>query len=354
MTGGERRVMLLLTTPGVRGSSVAFVKIARGLAERGHAVELVAGHGEVAEALQGAGCPVHLVPTGDTGRREVGAVRRLLSRQRTEVVIADAPRDVRIARYASLGRRRAILWRHNLHSRALATDILQRWLFGGVQRVLHVSAHSARVLAERSPWLHRPATVIANGFDLASLSPDPVRGMEFRAAHGIAAEVPFVFTPTSPSPEKALDVAEAAMRHLAGARAVSWAHLGDGSVRGDHLGVHPLGRLSHAALLDGLRAADVVLLPSPSELFGNVTAEAMALGRPVVAASAGANPEIVGDAGILVAANDPAAMGDAVALLLDDPAFAARLGEAARARIATHFTLEVMVDGYDRVVRDAR
>lgn len=346
--------MLLLTTPGVRGSSVAFVKIARGLAERGHAVELVAGQSEVAEALQGSGCPVHLVPTGDTGRREVGAVRRLLSRQRTEVVIADAPRDVRIARYASLGRRRAILWRHNLHSRALATDILQRWLFGGVQRVLHVSAHSARVLAQRSPWLRRPVTVIPNGFDLATLSPDPVREMAFRAAHGIAADVPFVFTPTSPSPEKALDVAEAAMRHLAGGRAVSWAHLGVGPVHRDHLSLHPLGRLSHAALLDGLRAADVVLLPSPAELFGNVTAEAMALGRPVVAADAGANPEIVGDGGILVAADDSAAMSEAVARLLEDPAFAARVGEAARARIATRFTLEGMVDGYDRVVRDAR
>jgi glycosyltransferase involved in cell wall biosynthesis len=316
---------------------------------------MLAGHPEVADALAESRCPVHLVPTGDTGPREVAAVRRLLREAGTDVVVADAPRDVRIARYASLGRRRPIIWRFNLHSRRLATDILQRWLFGGVAHVVHQSAHSARLLASDSPWLRRPSSVIPNGFDLASFPLDAARARAFRTSIGVDLEMPLVVTPTAGIAGKALEVAEAAIRMVAAARRVAWAHLGDGGMQSSTTtSVVALGRLPRAQLLDALRAADVVLLPSAAELFGNVTAEAMALARPVVGARAGATPEVIGEAGILVPAGDAVAMAGAVAALLDTPERAAALGVAARTRIASHFSLAAMGDGYDSLVRRVR
>jgi glycosyltransferase involved in cell wall biosynthesis len=69
-------------------------------------------------------------------------------------------------------------------------------------------------------------------------------------------------------------------------------------------------------------AIDVVVAPSRWEGFGMMLVEAMAAGRPIVAARAGAIPEIVRDgiSGVLVEPRDPVALGAAIAKLLDDPA----------------------------------
>lgn len=349
VTAGAQRVTLLLTSPGWRGSGISFAKIADGLASRGHAVHLIAGEESVAAAFEGAGRSVALVPTGDTGRREVGTVRRLLAVHRSTVVLCDAPRDVRIARYASLGRRRRILWRYNLHGRRLATDLLQRWLFGGVDAIAHLSQHGQRKLQLESPWLRRPEVVIPNGFDIARFVPESSAAARWRSQRGLGDGAALVLTPTGWSAEKSAEVAAAAMERVATRRDVTWAHLGDrggGPARAIGLGRLPQGEL-HAAM----QAADVILLPGSQELFGNVTAEAMAFGRPVVATAGGATPEVVGDAGVLVAPGDAALMAAAVEELLDDPARAAALGRRARERVAERFTLERMVDGFDRLVR---
>ena len=80
-------------------------------------------------------------------------------------------------------------------------------------------------------------------------------------------------------------------------------------------------------------ALDLVVAPSRWEGFGMMLVEAMAAGRPIVAARAGAIPEIVRDgvSGLLVEPRDPAALGAAIARLLDDPARREAMG--ARGRI---------------------
>lgn len=50
--------------------------------------------------------------------------------------------------------------------------------------------------------------------------------------------------------------------------------------------------------------ADVFINPSIQETFGKVSAEALACGTPVIANDATANPEIVGDCGVVVHNND--------------------------------------------------
>jgi glycosyltransferase involved in cell wall biosynthesis len=87
-------------------------------------------------------------------------------------------------------------------------------------------------------------------------------------------------------------------------------------------------------LPDVLAALDVVVLPSKDEPFGMVLVEAMAAGRPVVAADSGGPKEIVQDnaTGLLFRSGDAAALADAVLALLDDPERARALGEAGRGR----------------------
>jgi len=94
------------------------------------------------------------------------------------------------------------------------------------------------------------------------------------------------------------------------------------------------------------RAADVVVVPSREEAFGMVIVEAWAAGRPVVASDLAAIASVVDDGvdGLLVPVGDAAALAGAVAGLLDDPARAAQLGAAGRARAATEFAWDAVVD----------
>ncbi|RLP68345.1 glycosyltransferase [Mycetocola manganoxydans] len=93
--------------------------------------------------------------------------------------------------------------------------------------------------------------------------------------------------------------------------------------------VGPQSREDLAALLRGAR---MLLVPSHSETYGLVALEAAASGIPVVASASGGLVEAVADrvTGLLVDSRDPAAWTDAVRRLLEDPAFAARLGAAGR------------------------
>jgi L-malate glycosyltransferase len=93
------------------------------------------------------------------------------------------------------------------------------------------------------------------------------------------------------------------------------------------------GPLSDSELVGAMAASDVFVLTSRHEGFGVPVLEAMTLGLPVVANAAGALPEIVGDAGVLVDATDPYATADAVAGLVADPARCRALAEAGRERL---------------------
>ena len=110
------------------------------------------------------------------------------------------------------------------------------------------------------------------------------------------------------------------------------------------------GLLEAADVVGALAASDVVVHPSLKEIFPNAVGEAMACGRPVVAADAGGTGELLGRdgiTGVLVPPGDADALAAAVRELLADPARRHRLGEAARRRIEVEFPLGRMIDGYE-------
>lgn len=100
----------------------------------------------------------------------------------------------------------------------------------------------------------------------------------------------------------------------------------------EDLPVRLLGRRDDVA--DLLAAADVVVVPSSWEGQPLVVQEALRAGAPLVATAVGGIPDLVGDAAVLVPYGDPAALADAVAALLDDPAARDWLAATARARAA--------------------
>ena len=100
------------------------------------------------------------------------------------------------------------------------------------------------------------------------------------------------------------------------------------------LGYVPDGEL--ASLLSHLVA---LLFPSRYEGFGIPALEAMAAGAPVVCSRAGALPEVVGDAGVLLAQTIPEKVLSAALELARSDGLRKQLIEAGRAR-ASMFTWE--------------
>jgi glycosyltransferase involved in cell wall biosynthesis len=86
-----------------------------------------------------------------------------------------------------------------------------------------------------------------------------------------------------------------------------------------------LGDVSQAELAREYQTCDVFCLPSVQEGFGIVFLEAMAAGKPIVAARVAAVPEVVSD-GLLVEPESAEALADAIARLHADPALRRDLG----------------------------
>lgn len=111
----------------------------------------------------------------------------------------------------------------------------------------------------------------------------------------------------------------------------------------------------HGSLVDYYRAADVLVMPSHSESFGLVAAEAQASGLPVVAARVGGLPYVVGasTSGLLVDDHDPRSFAAAASAILDHPDFRSKLSSGAvefAARFSWTGTADRLLDLYDGIV----
>jgi glycosyltransferase involved in cell wall biosynthesis len=91
---------------------------------------------------------------------------------------------------------------------------------------------------------------------------------------------------------------------------------------------------------DVMSAMDIFVLPSLSEGIPMALLEAMALGKPVVAAAVGGVPEVIQHRvnGLLVESGDDRALADACLELTNNPQWAAALGDQAARTIAERFS----------------
>lgn len=114
-----------------------------------------------------------------------------------------------------------------------------------------------------------------------------------------------------------------------------------------------------SAVLDYMKRADVFVLSSAYEGFGNVIVEALSVGTPVVSTDCphGPNEILTPEVdGLLVPVRDPQALGRALVRVLTDPELAARLRKNGPTR-AEAFRAERIADAYadefDRLIADS-
>lgn len=100
-----------------------------------------------------------------------------------------------------------------------------------------------------------------------------------------------------------------------------------------------LGFVPNAELPEYYGRSDIFVLPSSTESFGLVFAEAMSCGLPIAASNVGGIPETVRDGidGLLCPPNDPAALRQNIIQLMGSSDERARISDSQRQRILQHY-----------------
>ena len=230
-------------------------------------------------------------------------------------------------RYYNLGPLRPLIYRYlrALHNRSNRTLVPTT----GLQQALQAGGF-------------REVAVLGRGVDTALFSPTR-RDAALRLRWGAGPGTPVVVYVGRIAPEKNLGLArrafEAVRRSAPGARFVL---VGDGPQR------HTLEKAHRDWVFCGMRtgtdlaahyaSGDIFLFPSETETYGNVILEAMASGLAVVAYDYAAAGELIAPQiqGRLAPLGNEAAFIDAATTLAGDPAQLSRLSGAAREEARRH------------------
>lgn len=357
-------VTLLTTADHWRGSGTSFAKIARGLSERGHRVALVVSSSALAAEYARVGIPACQLSLARTGAREVLALRAVARENATDVIIVDKPRDLRLAAMVSKLRPLHIVIRYNRVGTQPPARFVDRWTARCASAVLYQSDYIRMKALNDLPMLGELTSfVIPNGFDSAAIAANAGPRAAWRAAHGVPEDEFVVVSAGFAESQKRFDLSIDALTLLA-SRGIgaTFVFCGDGpcravlEARARAGGVKSLwlGAQSPADTLTAIAAADVLVHPSPVEIFGNVLAESMALGTPIIAMRAGGNPEMLGDDGassILVDDGSAESFANAITELLANPLRRSALTSSARERLRTVLPLSRMIDSYDAMLQ---
>jgi glycosyltransferase involved in cell wall biosynthesis len=191
--------------------------------------------------------------------------------------------------------------------------------------------------------------MIIYGTDPNTLRPDGRGTADLRAKLGIAAGTPVLLCVGRMVYKKGFDVliralAEAPLagRDLAavmvggGDELAAWQQLARELGVGEK--IHWAGSVPKTEIGVYYNMADMLLMPSvskPADGLNVCVLDAMSCGKPVVASTVAGNPLAVvhGVTGLLTREQEPLALAQAIALLLDDPGRAREMGAAGRRRI---------------------
>ncbi|MEO8293935.1 MAG: glycosyltransferase family 4 protein [Gemmatimonadota bacterium] len=337
---------------------MSLANIADGLNTRGHYAELMVGEDSNAEILRQRGSSVSVLPARNTGWKEVRALRRAIRRSDIRFIIADRPRDLRLAGLASPGLGVRLIYRYNVSRPRPPSDIITRLAYRRVAMTLFRSEIGARQVLDAAPFMStRPHQVVAGGVDTRIFYPDQLAGEKFRASLDLV-EGPLLLSVGALFPEKRYSELFRSVAMMKGN--VPLLICGEGRLESElraearelRIDARFLGFLPPAELRAAYNAADIVVHTCAVETFGLSVSEAMACGRCVVAAAGGALPEVIHDAGVLVEPDDLAGFAGQVTSLLADRSARERLGVMARERSWNLFSLEKMVDNCEQVLQD--
>jgi glycosyltransferase involved in cell wall biosynthesis len=284
----------------------------------------------------------------------VRAIRRLAAEVQPDWVILDETQSLLLCS-AVIPRPKKALYLHAMPDHLVAHPLSGRLIARQVERTLCVSEFVAQC-ARATPLRRTAIAVVHNGTvmsdgERAVVVRRPVRlGIVGRVneqkQHVTLLRAAALLKARLPPESFRLDIVGAAANGPAK----------DVEAEIARLGVGPLVTWSgfvesHKEIYDGL---DILVAPAIGEAFGLTTAEAGAHGLPVVAARSGALPEIVLDetTGLLFEPGSADDLARCLEWLIRDAELRHRLGQAARARVGTRFTMERMAERFLAALED--
>lgn len=323
--------------------------------------------GALAAPLEAEGIPVYALdkkPKLDLG--VLVRLARLLRRERVDIVHTHLWTSSFWGRLAAVLARVpvAIVTEHNLDTWRRAPHFVADRLLGrATDDWIFVSREVEAFYRERLGIPAERGRVVLNGVDTAPFAV-PLDRADVRSRMGVAPEARVAGVVGRLEARKGHRYFLEAMRELGtrdpGARGLI---VGEGKekaaleAQSRSLGLGDTVRILGfwPDLAEALCAVDVFVLPSLMEGHPLAVLEAMAAGKPVVATDVGGNGEAVEDGltGLLVPAADPAALANAIATLLGDPARAEAMGRAGRASLDRRFSLAAAVAANEETYRRA-
>ncbi|WP_375272194.1 glycosyltransferase [Sphingomonas sp.] len=363
--GDRERSRVAFVLPTMTGGGVERIRLVlmQGFLDRGYEVDLV--------VAQEDGALIELVPPGvkivrlrqRRFRDVIGPLRRYMRDRRPDVCIVSLWPLTALAVLARVGLRgapRLILSDHNiltLQYRGAAARVLRlslRATYRWADALIGVSRDVARDVARLASIKDDRVKVIHNPVPAHVRSDAPPRDPADLWGAGSGKRILTVGTLKSVKNHALLIDAFAQYRRQGDG---TLAILGDGALRGElEQQVRALGLIGHVLLPgfdpephDWYASADLFVLSSKHEGFGNVLVEALHFGLPIVATRCRGGPEEILDGGrfgTLVPVGDAAAMAVAMRAALAAP----RLIERQRAR-ATDFSVEHTLNVYEVLVR---
>jgi len=358
--------------PEVNGVAMTVGRLVEGMRQRGHRVEVLRPRQGEADAggehdVPFAGIALPGYPGLQFGLPAGGALRQRWRQRRPDLVhvVTEGPLGWSAVAAA---RRLGIPVTSGFHTNFDRYSVHYGigWLRPAVAaylRMLHrrtratlvpTAALAAELAGEGVPGVR----VVGRGVDTVLFDPAR-RSAELRARWGVAGEGPVCLYVGRLAPEKNLALVEkcfAALQVWHPAARLVW--VGDGpsarKLAQEHPEHHFAGMRTGEDLAAHYASADFFLFPSLSETYGNVVAEAMASGVPVLAYRSAAAAELVvdGDNGRVVAPGDEKAFVEAALWALEDGERLRRMGERARSAMLPRGWPDV-VASFERAVREA-
>ena len=324
--------------------------------------------GPIGEEIRKTGTPVASLGLTPGLRRpgDIGGIRRYLRETRPHIVHTFLLTASLYGRLAAILERVPIVIGTEVNiyeNKRFAHAIAERLLMAGTDRVV-VSAETVRDFYVKQVHAD-PARVdvIYNAVDFSQGNATRSRD-EMRASLGLPIDAPvagIIARLTEQKGHRYLFEALASHPALAavhlivvGGGELHEALLRDVAARGLSSRVHFLGPRRDLGNL--LAAMDVFVLPSLWEGLPLSMVLAMGAGVPVVSTRVAGIPEVVDDGrtGLLAAPADAGQFGAALAAMLSDAAFRARVAEAARASVLPRFGVDRYVEAvtglYDRLL----
>jgi 1,2-diacylglycerol 3-alpha-glucosyltransferase len=232
-------------------------------------------------------------------------------------------------------------------------------MMNGFDHIIFPTQTQRRAFIEQG--LEIASSVISNGLDILRYNPEGPGDEEIVARYKLPPGRRILVVGRL-AKDKKLDIL---IRSLCDIRTVQQAHLllvG----RGDHqehlqtlvdsLGLHDrvhfLGFVPEEDLPALYRRSDIFAIASDVEVQSIPTLQAAATGLPIVAAAAGALPELVkhDTNGYLVTPGEPAAFADAFGKLINTPLLAEKLGQASL-EIGRRHAERLTFDAYEEIYR---